>query len=32
MKKWNKKIKKQLVKLPAEVFESIINKWSSLHS
>jgi hypothetical protein len=26
MKKWSKKIKDQLVKLPAEVFESIINK------
>lgn len=27
MKKWSKKIKSQLVKLPAEVFENVINKW-----
>ena len=26
IKKWSKKIKSQLVKLPAEVFESVINK------
>lgn len=26
MKKWSKKIKSQLVKLPAEVFENIVNK------
>ena len=29
MKKWSKKIKQQLVKLPAEIFENLINKWYS---
>jgi hypothetical protein len=26
MKKWSKKVKSQLVKLPAEIFESLLNK------
>lgn len=26
VKKWSKKMKKQLIKLPAEVFESIVSK------
>ena len=31
IKKWSKKMKQQLIKLPAEVFESIIRKWKILY-